>query len=91
MQWSEVRTTYPNQWLVIKALAAHTTATQKRQLDQVAVIESCEDGTTAMQSYRKLHQHHPLHEYYFVHTSREELDIGVRKWLGVRTATGVAA
>lgn len=89
MQWSEIRKIYPDQWLVIEALEAHTTATQKRQLDQVAVIESCQDGTTVMRRYRKLHQHHPLHEYYFVHTSREELDIRVRKWLGVRTATKI--
>ena len=91
MQWSEIRKTYPEQWLVIEALEARTTPMQKRQLDQVAVIESCQDGTTAMQKYREYHQHYPLREYYFVHTSREDLDIRVRKWLGVRTANGIAA
>ena len=91
MQWSEIRKTYPEQWLVSEALEAHITPMQKRQLDQVAVIESCQDGATAMQRYRELHQHHPLRELYFVHTSREELDIRVRKWLGVRTANGIAA
>ena len=29
MRWSDVRTTYPNQWLVIEALEAHTEGNQR--------------------------------------------------------------
>jgi hypothetical protein len=88
MRWPEIRTTYPNQWLVVEALQAHTTPDHKRHLDQLAVIETCSDGSTAMRRYRKLHQQYPAREFYFVHTGREELDIQVRKWLGIRTANG---
>lgn len=84
MRWSEIRNAYPNQWLIMKALEAHTTPDNRRHLDRLAVIELCSDGREAMQSYRRLHQQHPSREFYFVHTSREELDIREQQWLGIR-------
>lgn len=84
MQWSEIRAAYPDQWLVIEALQAHTTPDNKRLLDKIAVIEHCFDGSSAFSSYRRIHQHHPAREFYFVHTSREELDIREQQWLGIR-------
>jgi len=81
MRWPEIRTTYPNQWLIIEALEAHTTSDKQRQLDSLAVVETCPDGSTAMHRYRQLHQQYPLREFYFVHTGREELDIREREWL----------
>lgn len=90
MEWSEIRAAYPNQWLVIEALDAHTTPDPKRQLVKIAIIERCQDGLEAMQRYRLLHQQYPIREFYFVNTRREELDIRVRQWLGVRTANGIA-
>jgi hypothetical protein len=83
MQWSEVRQAYPDQWLVIEALEAHTEQNQRR-LDRLAVVERCTDGQVALQSYRRLHQQYPQREFYFVHTSREELTILERHWAGVR-------
>ncbi|MCX6046397.1 MAG: hypothetical protein NT075_14925 [Chloroflexi bacterium] len=88
MLWSEIRTIFPSQWLVVEALEAHTTPDWKRALDQLAIIEPCSDGNAAMQRYRQLHQQFPQREFYFVHTGREELDIRVRQWLGVRTGYG---
>jgi len=84
MQWSEVRKAYPDQWLIIEALQAHTTPHGRRILDKLAVIERCSDGKAAMESYRRLHQQYPTREFYFVNTSREELDIHERQWLGIR-------
>lgn len=84
MQWLEVRKAYPNQWLIIEALQAHTSANHQRLLDKIAVIEKCADGNVAMKSYRQLHKQHPAREFYFVHTSREALDIRERQWLGIR-------
>jgi hypothetical protein len=83
MQWSEVRQAYPDQWLVFEALEAHTEQNQRR-LDRLAVVELCADGQVALQSYRRLHQQYPQREFYFVHTSREELTILERYWAGVR-------
>ena len=90
MLWSEIRTAYPTQWLIIEALEAHTTQ-QQRQLDQLAVIETCADGGMAMNRYREIHQKYPGREFYFVHTSREELNIKERQWHGIRRSNAVAA
>lgn len=83
MRWPEVRAMYPNRWLVIEALDAHT-EDQLRILDNIAVVEVCADSEAAMRAYRLLHQRHPTREFYFVHTSRENLDIKERRWVGIR-------
>lgn len=83
MQWSDIRQTYPDQWLIIEALEAHTAA-NRRIIDRLAVVEICPDGATAMQRYRRLHQQYPLSEFYFVHTSRKEPEIIERQWAGIR-------
>ena len=83
MKWNEIREKYPDQWLIIEALEAHT-EDQQRQLDQITVVQVCADGAAALQEYRQLHQVHPQHEFYYVHTARETLDIRERHWLGIR-------
>lgn len=84
MKWSDVRTAYPDQWLVVEALEAYTTAESLRMPQRLAVIESCSDGASAMQRYRSLHGEYPQREFYFVHTSREVLAIREHHWLGIR-------
>ena len=83
MHWVDIRKAYPDQWLVVEALEAHTT-NDRRHLDRLAVLDTCKDGQAAMQCYRRLHQEHPHRELYFVHTSREEVEIEERRWLGIR-------
>ena len=83
MIWTDVQKAYPDQWLVIEALVAHTDGEQ-RLLDRIAVIETCPDGASAMESYQRLHREFPLREFYFVHTERENLDIRERRWVGIR-------
>ena len=90
MHWTDIRKTYPNQWLVIEALQAHSDKEHRRLLDTIAVMEVCLDGDAAMKRYRKFHQEHPEREYYFVHTSREQLDILERQWLGIRRGHAIA-
>ncbi len=84
MKWAEIRQTYPQQWLIIEALEAHTTDEHRRILDRLAVLETCADGREAMQRYRALHRQYPFREFYFAHTEREELEIYEQSWLGVR-------
>lgn len=83
MNWSQVRQAYPDQWLVIEALEAHSTEAQ-RQLDRIAVLETCSDGKAAFERYQRLHEEHPMRELYFVHTGREALDVRERHWVGIR-------
>ena len=84
MNWQSVRDAYPDQWLVIEALSAHTMADHSRVIESMQVIEQCGDGAAAFSRYRALHQQFPDREYYFVHTSRKELTIQEMQWLGVR-------
>lgn len=84
MDWQQVKTQYPEQWLLVEALEAHTTDDHKRHLDQLAVVEQCTDGTSAFQRYQALHRKFPEREYYYVHTSRQELDIVEEVRLGPR-------
>lgn len=83
MKWSDIREAYPDQWLVVEALAAHTEEGQ-RMVERLAVMERCRDGDEALRRYRSLHQEYTQREFYFVHTSREVLNIRERQWLGVR-------
>jgi len=83
MHWPDVQDAYPDQWLVIEALDAHTEG-DRRILDDIAVVEVCPDSTAALQTYRQLHRQHPQREFYFAHTSRDSLDIEERHWVGIR-------
>ena len=83
MRWSDVRRAFPKQWLIIEALEAHTEGEQ-RHLDRIGIIELCDDATTVMPTYGRLHKEFPQRELYFVHTDREQLDIRVRWWFGIR-------
>jgi hypothetical protein len=91
MIWPEIRIAYPNQWLIVEALEAQTTQQQQRQLDRLAVIETCVDGSVAMSRYRELHQEYPQREFYFLHTSRVEIEIQERQWHGIRRNNAVVA
>lgn len=82
MLWSEIRIAYPDQWLIVEALEAHTTPDRHRHLDRMAVVEKCSDGSLAMKGCRRLYQKFPGREFYFVHTSRGELEIRERHRAG---------
>lgn len=86
MNWSEIRLHYPKTWLLVEVLQAHT-ENDKRILEQLAVINTFSDVQEALKSYAELHQHQPNRELFVLHTDREELDITVRHWFGLRKAS----
>ncbi len=75
MNWLEIKAKYPQQWLLVEALEAHTTADRRRHVDRLAVVEQCPDGSSVFKRYKALHHEFPDREYYYVHTSREQLEI----------------
>src|SRR6185436_16578043 len=77
MKWTDIRTHYPHQWLLIEALLAHSIE-GTRQLDELAVVDSFPDGETALRSYLRLHRDAPTRELYVVHSDREALEITER-------------
>ena len=83
MTWNEVKKAYPDQWLIIEAIEAHTQS-DKRILDNITVADSFQNNNEALMSYVKLHRKHRERELYVVHTSRVELDIIEQRWIGVR-------
>lgn len=84
MLWNDVKKTYPNQWVLIEAIEAHTEG-DKRVLDNIAVVGTFgDDNNSAMLEYIKLHRKHKDKELFVVHTSRPELDIIEQRWTGVR-------
>ena len=89
MRWEQVRISYPDQWLVIEALEAYSDDTHRRHVERLAVLEQCSDGDIALKRYRHLHQEFPQREFYFVHTSRKELNIQERQWVGIRRGNEV--
>ena len=86
MQWNEIRERYPHQWLLVEAIAAHSVA-GNRIVDDLAVLETYLDGTTAMTGYKTLHRMNPGRELYVLHTDRESLDITELHWFGIRAAS----
>jgi hypothetical protein len=83
MQWQDIQKHYPRQWLLLEALKAHGEG-DKRILDQLAVLDTYTDSTSALQAYKTLHSEAPERELYVFHTSRDTLDVTERRWLGVR-------
>ena len=83
MVWQDIRKYYPQQWLLVEAIQAHSEA-NKRILEQLAVVDTFPDSIAAMQRYTQLHHEAPQRELYVFHTSRERLDISERSWFGVR-------
>lgn len=72
MRWTDVRRLYPDQWVIIEALEAWTEIS-RRILYRVTVVETCRDGSDALDRYRQLRRSHARRELYFVHTSNHEL------------------
>ncbi|QLQ05943.1 MAG: hypothetical protein HZY76_07670 [Anaerolineae bacterium] len=83
MQWQEVRQRYPQQWLLVEAIKAHSEQ-DERILEQLAVVGAYPDSASAMQGYAQLHREAPDRELYVFHTSRSTLDVQERHWLGIR-------
>ena len=84
MTWEEVKKVYPNQWVIIEAIDAHTEG-DKRIINQITVVDQFDDDNNkALLRYLQLHRKHRERELYVVHTSRSELDIIEQNMIGVR-------
>ena len=85
MEWKDICQHYPQQWLLVEAIKAHSEAS-KRILDQLSVVSTFSDSIAAMKGYMQLHREASERELYVFHTSRDTLDITERRWLGIRGA-----
>lgn len=85
MKWEDVKKGYLEQWVIIEAILAHSEG-EKRIIDDLAIIDVFgNDNSKALRHYVELHRANKEREFYVVHTSRPELDITEKQWIGVRT------
>lgn len=83
MKWNSLREHYPNQWVLFEALEAYS-MDGKRIVESLSFVDTFKDSKSALEYYNKLHQKNPDRELYVSHTSKEQLELYERKWLGVR-------
>ena len=83
MTWTETRTQYPEKWLLIEALKAHTEE-NRRIVEDMTVLQQFDNSLEAMQFYREYRRHAAHRELLVVHTRKPELKVEVQHWLGIR-------
>ena len=83
MNWETVREHFPDQWILFEAIDAHS-VNGRRKVDKIAIINNFDQGKEALDEYKVIHKKEPNRELYVAHTSKTELEIIERKWLGVR-------
>ncbi len=77
MTWEEVREHFPQRWVVVEAFGAYTEK-GLRVIPQFEVVGAfADDPKPAYEHYMRLHHAAPDREYYFLHTSRDVLNIRV--------------
>lgn len=83
MEWEEVREVYPDKWVVFEAINAYT-ADSNRIIEDIAVIDVYNESMEAFHRHNELQKQKQSREFYFFHTSRTELDIQDKRWMGLR-------
>lgn len=85
MKWNEARRICQDKWLLFEAIEAYSEE-GKRIVEELSVINIYEQGKEALKEYAKIHKRDKSREMYVYHTKNEELIIGERNRIGVRTS-----
>lgn len=83
MKWEEVRKVYPNKWILLEAIEAHSKE-NKRIVEEFSVINVFDNGKEALKEYAEKHKKDKSREMYVYHTKNGNLTIEERNWIGVR-------
>lgn len=83
MKWQEIRSQYPNQWVLVEALKANS-QNNKRKIQDMAVISEYDNSTKAWKGYKTLHLANPSRELYIFHTSNEKIEVTEERFTGIR-------
>lgn len=83
MKWSDIQDLYPNEWVVIEAIDAHSD-NGTRLVEDMAIVQQFDDSYEAMKRCNELQRDRPSSEFYFLHTSKPRVEIRERRWIGVR-------
>ena len=82
MRWQEVQERFPNEWVVLEAVKAHS-HNGYRYIEEVVIIDIFENSLEAMNRYEELRKGQPQREYCFFHTSRKNL-VARERYVGIR-------
>ncbi|GIN59342.1 hypothetical protein J8TS2_36610 [Lederbergia ruris] len=82
MRWQDVQRRFPNEWVVLEVIKAHSKE-GKRYIEEIVVIDRFENSREAMRRYDELRQEKPYREYCFFHTSRPNL-VARERYVGIR-------
>ena len=82
MRWQEIQKRFPNEWVVLEVIKAHS-EDGHRYIEEVVVVDRFENSLDAMDRYEKLRKEQPQREYCFFHTSRPNL-VARERYMGIR-------
>ena len=77
MTWQELRTLYPDRWVLIEAIEAVTQSGHRIIALLQLVGDFDNNWSQAWEQYKSFHHADKQREYYVLHTSTETLNIGV--------------
>ncbi|MFW5438673.1 hypothetical protein [Paenibacillus apiarius] len=83
MKWVNIRDIYPDRWVLVEALAAHSN-NHKRTIQEMSVISQYDNPKHAWASYKKLHLSEPTRELYVFYTGNEFIEVIEQPFTGIR-------
>ncbi|OXM82453.1 hypothetical protein [Paenibacillus rigui] len=83
MKWVSIRDKYPNRWILVEALSAHS-ANHKRNIEEMSVISDFMNPKEAWASYKKLHLSDPTRELYVFYSGNELIEVIEQPFTGIR-------
>lgn len=84
MRWEEVQEHFPNEWVVLEVIKAHSD-NGYRYIEDVVIIDRFENSVSAMNRYEELRKDQSQREYCFFHTSRKNL-VARERYAGIRSS-----
>ncbi len=79
MKWEDIRQAFPEQWILIEAIQAHTNKQNERILEKIVPLERFSNSPDAMRVYQEIHRDESNRELYVLHTSRKKPNIIEKK------------
>ena len=83
MTWEQIRTTYPDRWVLMEALDARTEG-DRRVFCELSVLDTVDNNTNVFPRYNEYRKRFPNREIIFYHASNAQMDVQVRVVPGFR-------
>ena len=84
MKWEEVRSQFPETWVLVEALQAESYQ-NKRVIYDMAVISDYKNSAEVWKGYKELHLQNRTRELYIFHTRNKEIEVSEQNFAGIRS------